>query len=598
MIEILKKLYFLLTPKDRWVALILLCQMGASSLINIFGIVLIFPFMTLVLTPDLLFKQQNFFLLFLYKLFSCSNIHSFLIILGIVVFIFLVVGNVMLTITLWLSTRFALFRNYTLSKRLLEIYLFQPYKFFLDKNSSTLVKNIMVEVYTVIQYVLLALIRLLDQTISALAILLMLLAIKPLLSLFVLVSFGGVYSIIYFIVKNRLEVISSKTVKTRNVMFKVVNEGFGGIKDIKFLNRENNVVKNFSGDALVFARAASAAAIIAQAPRYALEIVAFGGVLVTLLYLLVNNYMVSAIIPLLALYVFAGYRLMPSLQQIFAYLTQIKTNKDSLDIIYDDIRRLSIICSTAEKVANLPFNSELQIKDLVYFYPNTEKSAIHGINLTIRKYAIIGFVGATGAGKTTIIDVILGLLEPSSGSLIVDGQIIDRNNIQAWQSNIGYVPQHIYLCDDTIANNIAFGLQENEVDISVVRKVAAMANLSDFIEKELPNGYETIVGERGVRLSGGQAQRIGIARALYRDPTVLVLDEATSSLDGITEDVILQAVKNVAHKKTIIMIAHRLSTVKECDHIFFMKNGTVIDIGNFDELLERNDDFRKMAKQR
>ena len=223
--------------------------MCASSLINIFGIALIFPFMTLVLSPDLLSKQKNVSIMFLYKLFKCSSVHEFLIYLGSMVFVFLVVGDVMLAITLWMSTRFALFRNYTISKRLLVSYLFQPYKFFLDKNSSMLIKNIVVEVPTVIQNVLLSFMRLADQTISAIAVLLMLLVIKPFLSLVVFFSFGGVYAAIYFTVKNKLTMISSKNVEARKVMFKVVSEGFGGIKDIKFLNKESDVVKNFSKEA-------------------------------------------------------------------------------------------------------------------------------------------------------------------------------------------------------------------------------------------------------------------------------------------------------------------------------------------------------------
>lgn len=598
MVEILKKLYLLLAPRDRRVSILLLIQMCISSLINIFGIALIFPFMTLVLSPDLLSKQNNLSLIFLYKLFACNNVHSFLIILGMMVFIFLVIGNIMLTITVWLSTRFALFRNHTLSKKLLESYLFQPYNFFLDKNSSSLVKNIMVEVYMVVQNVLLSFIRLLDQSISTLAILLMLLIIKPLLSLFVFISFGGVYSLVYFVIKTRLSKISNEIVVARNIMFKVVSEGFGGIKDIKFLHRESNVIKKFSKESFVFARNASVAAVIAQMPRYVLEIVAFGGVILILVYFLTKNYTISTIIPLLSLYVFAGYRLMPSLQQIFAYLTLIKTNKDSLDIVYEDIKRLPKIlhADTQTVTEHLSFNNEISIQNLGYFYPNTKKPVLHDLTLTIKKNTIVGFVGATGSGKTTLIDILLGLLKPSEGCLCVDEQVINSSNLASWQNNIGYVPQHVYLCDDTIANNIAFGLQNHEIDMVAVKKAANMADLQDFIENELPHGYETLVGERGVRLSGGQAQRIGIARALYRDPKILVLDEATSSLDGITEDIILQSVKNVAHKKTIIMIAHRLSTVKECDNIFFMKNGNVIDSGTFLKLSENNNDFKKMAK--
>jgi len=596
MIQMLKKIYFLLTSRERGIALLLLGQMIASSLISMFGIALIFPFMTLVLNSDLLFKQNNFFLLFFYNLFHCHNIRSFLIIFGTVVFVFLVIGNIMLGVTLWASTHFALFRNYTLSKKLLELYLFQPYKFFLNRNSSILVKNIMVEVYAIIQNVLLAFIRLLDQIITIIAILLMLLVIKPLLSFLVLLSFGGVYVIIYLLVKSRLSIISNKTTASRQVMFKIVSEGFGGIKDLKFLHREANVIKNFSTDALTFANCASTAAVIASMPRYILEIIAFGSIILVLIYLLMINSAVATIIPLLSLYVFAGYRLMPSLQQAFTYLTQIKTNQRSLDIIYDDIKCLSLITRANNTKTTLSFTQELSLEKITFVYPNAKKPAINELNLVIKPYSVTGFVGLTGAGKTTLIDIILGLLIPTAGVMKIDGLIIDANHVGAWQNNIGYVPQHIYLCDDTIANNIAFGLQSNEVDMDAVKQAAFLASLSDFIEKELPLGYDTVVGERGVRLSGGQMQRIGIARALYRNPSVLILDEATSSLDGITENAILQSIESLAQQKTVIIIAHRFSTIKECDEIFLMENGRIVDFGDYDELLKRNLDFKKMAK--
>ena len=598
MIKVLKQIYYLLTSYERRLAGLLLIQMIASSLISMFGIALIFPFMTLVLNPELLFKQNNISLLFLYHLFNCHSTHEFLIVLGSMVVVFLVVGNLMLSFTLWFSTRFALFRNYTLSRRLLELYLLQPYKFFLSRNSSTLVKNIMVEVYTVIQNILLAVIRVFDQAIAVIAILLMLLFVKPLLSLSVLFGFGGAYLLMYFVVKNRLSVISRDTSDTRQAMFKVVSEGFGGIKDLKFLHREPYVIDRFSVDALVFANCASAASVIASMPRYILEIIAFGSVILTLLYLLVTNHTVSGVIPLLSLYVFAGYRLLPSLQQVFSYLTQVKANKHSLDIVCSDLKYLPAITALQHVVENVTFTRELRLCDITFSYQNAKKPAIDGLSLVIQANTMVGFVGLTGAGKTTLVDIILGLLQPTLGKIVVDDVVLDDRNLYGWQHNIGYVPQHIYLSDDTIANNIAFGLPAAAIDMAAVQKAAALASLSDFIEKELPQGYNTIVGERGVRLSGGQVQRIGIARALYRNPSVLILDEATSSLDGITEDTILRSIANVAHQKTIVIIAHRFSTIKECDTIFFMKSGRIIDCGNYDDLLERSLDFKKMAKQK
>ena len=402
--------------------------------------------------------------------------------------------------------------------------------------------------------------------------------------------------IIYLLVKSRLSIISNKTTASRQVMFKIVSEGFGGIKDLKFLHREANVIKNFSTDALTFANCASTAAVIASMPRYILEIIAFGSIILVLIYLLMINSAVATIIPLLSLYVFAGYRLMPSLQQAFTYLTQIKTNQRSLDIIYDDIKCLSLITRANNTKTTLSFTQELSLEKITFVYPNAKKPAINELNLVIKPYSVTGFVGLTGAGKTTLIDIILGLLIPTAGVMKIDGLIIDANHVGAWQNNIGYVPQHIYLCDDTIANNIAFGLQSNEVDMDAVKQAAFLASLSDFIEKELPLGYDTVVGERGVRLSGGQMQRIGIARALYRNPSVLILDEATSSLDGITENAILQSIESLAQQKTVIIIAHRFSTIKECDEIFLMENGRIVDFGDYDELLKRNLDFKKMAK--
>ncbi|MFA6409739.1 MAG: ABC transporter ATP-binding protein [Gammaproteobacteria bacterium] len=595
MIEVFKKLYFLLTPKDRKKSLLLMGQMCASSLINIFGIALIFPFMTLAVEPDLLFKQKSVMLLFLYKLLNYNNIHDFLVFVGSMVFIFLIIGNVMLALTLWVSTRFALFRNYTLSKKLLECYLSQPYSFFLESNSSTLIKNVLVEVNDLVQYVLLGLVRLFDQSIAVLAILLMLLVINPILSIVIFISFGGVYASIYLLVRRNIFVISKRLLQTRNAMFKVTNEGFGGIKDIKFLHRENRVVENFSKDAYEYARSASNASIIGQVPRYALEIVAFGGVILTLLYSLLKNRPISTIIPMLSLYVFAGYRLMPGLQQIFTYFTQIKAHQEALTVIYNDTKRLPFIACSNKETGSLLFSKELLLDNVTFSYHKSSKPAINKLKLRIKSNSTVGFVGLTGAGKTTLIDIILGLLEPTSGSMIVDGQIINGKLIQVWQNNISYVPQHIYLCDDSILNNIAFGLGSSEINMENVRKAAAMASIDGFVEKELPNGYQTLVGERGVRLSGGQIQRIGIARALYRDTSLLVLDEATSSLDGITEEVVLDAIRKVKNKKTVIMVAHRFSTIKACDEIFYIKNGAIFDVGTFDELFDRSIEFRKMA---
>jgi ABC-type multidrug transport system fused ATPase/permease subunit len=304
------------------------------------------------------------------------------------------------------------------------------------------------------------------------------------------------------------------------------------------------------------------------------------------------------IIPTMGLYLLASYRLVPALQQIYQDMTMIKSTRPVLDAIYKDL----VDCQTESHRTNTPRSAILQLKEYIEFcnvsfqYPKAKEPVIRDFNLTIRLNTTIGFVGTTGSGKTTTVDILLGLLNPLQGVLRVDGVEINKNNLPMWQANIGYVSQHIYLSDDTVARNIAFGVPDNEIDHQTIKQVARLANIHDFIANELPSGYETEVGERGVRLSGGQRQRIGIARALYYNPSVLVLDEATSALDGITEDTVLDAIHNLAHKKTIIIIAHRLSTVKECDMVYMMEQGRIVAQGTYQELIGTNQQFRDMAK--
>jgi ABC-type multidrug transport system fused ATPase/permease subunit len=303
----------------------------------------------------------------------------------------------------------------------------------------------------------------------------------------------------------------------------------------------------------------------------------------------------ETIMPVISLYVMAGYRLMPALQQIYSGLTQIKFNHSAFEALVHDFS-----ISNNEKVeqikhATIPFKDKFEISNLSFSYENTDTKTLDELNLIVYPNTTVGIVGSTGAGKTTLIDLILGLLVPESGSVSLDGVEINKHNISGWQNNIGYVAQSIYLTDDTIEANIAFAKSRDEININKAIKAAKMANLHEFITT-LPEQYKTFVGERGVRLSGGQRQRIGIARALYNNPDVLVLDEATSSLDGITEEIIIDAMTSLSHKKTIIMIAHRLSTVKECDVIHLMANGKIVDSGTYEYLMTHSDEFRRMAK--
>lgn len=288
---------------------------------------------------------------------------------------------------------------------------------------------------------------------------------------------------------------------------------------------------------------------------------------------------------------------MPALQEIYKQLAIIKGNQTALDSIIHDLAGIDTFYEPhdIDKNNRLTINKSLELKEILYKYPGTSKPVINGLNVVIEKHKTVGFVGGSGSGKTTTVDIILGLLSATDGELIVDDQVVDHENMRSWQNNIGYVPQHIYLMDNSISANIAYGIPDEEIDFSVVKSAAKTANLHEFIENELAEGYDTHVGERGIKLSGGQRQRIGIARALYHDPEILILDEATSALDNITEKVVMDAVKILGRTKTIILVAHRLSTVQACDRIFLFESGRISASGTYQELLSASEKFKKMA---
>ena len=308
---------------------------------------------------------------------------------------------------------------------------------------------------------------------------------------------------------------------------------------------------------------------------------------------------INSILPLIAVYAFAGYRLMPSLQNIYGSMTQLRFISPALNALHSELDQ-SVKQNSSNKNDNeiLNTNNSICLKNIDYSYPNSDKKALNNINLKIVAGTTVGVVGLTGSGKTTLVDIILGLLKPDRGFIEVDGIKIDERNIKSWQKEIGYVPQQIYLSDDTVASNIAFGIDKKDIDKRKVEQVAKIACLHDFVTNELNKNYETEIGERGLRLSGGQRQRIGIARALYSDPKILILDEATSALDNFTEEEVMNAISNLNYKKmTIIKIAHRLQTIKKANNILFFEKGKFVDSGNYNELAEKSIGFKKIINK-
>lgn len=594
--DVFKKLLALLSSGERMQLFFIFIAIVCMAFIEMAGIASIMPFMSMVSNPEMV--ETNRWLKQIYDLCGFSNRQSFLVFLGVIVLMLLVFSNIFKALTTWMTLSYDNRLNYILARRLLANYLSQPYVFFLNRNTADMGKNILNEVRTVIAGVLSPCMGAFSSSLVCLCILALLLYINPIIAVTIIIVLGGAYAGLYVIVHRRLSVIGQEQVEANFMKFKIAGEALSGIKDLKVLGREYAFLDEFTLYARRHARNNVCAGIISQLPRFFLEIMAFGGILLIVLHFIATEKGVTDIVPLLALYAFAGYRLLPALQQVFSSVTTMRFNLPSLNVLHDDLVNAQIdafspsIYLSCQEKGPIPFQYALELRDVSFSYPGAHKPALQGVSLIIAPNTTIGFVGPTGSGKTTIIDVILGLLSPSSGELAVDGTIINLGNLSRWQLCLGYVPQFIYLCDDTITRNVAFGVPDDQIDVMAVKRAAKVANLHQFIEDELTDGYATIIGERGVRLSGGQRQRIGIARALYRDPSVLLLDEATSALDGVTEEAVMEAIDNISRKKTIIIIAHRLSTVKNCDVVYILDKGIVKDRGNYKELLHSSSWFR------
>ena len=425
--------------------------------------------------------------------------------------------------------------------------------------------------------------------------------VDPMLALTVLVVLAAAYGAIYALVRKRLRVIGEVRRLANRARFRAVQEGFGGIKDVKVLGLERGVLGRFRTPCLTFARSNVRHGVLAEIPATAVQALLFGGLLLVLLYLLQTHGDFQTAAPVAALYAFAAYRLMPALRGIYRSLSEIRYSEAALDSLYADFETVGALSDASGSKAlaagpRIPLREALALDYVSYQYPNADRTALDGVTLEIQACTTVGLVGSTGSGKTTAVDMILGLLRPSSGALVVDGQAITDDKVRAWQRSLGYVPQHIFLADASVAANIAFGVPDNQIDLEAVERAARIANLHDFVCQELPEQYQTPVGERGIRLSGGQRQRIGIARAMYNDPDVLILDEATSALDNLTEQAVMEAVQKLGKRKTIILIAHRLSTVKHCDRIYMLERGKIIGSGSYEQLVAENSRFRAMSE--
>jgi ABC-type multidrug transport system fused ATPase/permease subunit len=584
----LKKFLFLLTPHEQRLSVLLLLMITIMALLDMIGVASIVPFIAVLTNPEVI--ETNVYLNKLYqlsKLFGVKNNNEFFFALGLLVFFLLLISLFFKALTTYAQVRFVQMREYTVSKRLVEGYLGKPYSWYLNRNSADLGKSVLSEVNAVIGDGMRPLIELIAKSTIAAAIILLLIVVDPKLALIIGFLLSAAYVAIYKFTHRYLNRIGKDSLDNNELRYTAVSEAFGAAKEIKINGLEKVYIKRFSTPAKIFAQVRSSATVIGQLPRFALEAIAFGGIMLMLMYLIVETGSLNDALPIISLYVFAAYRLMPALQGIYASFSQLAFVTPSLDAMLDDYKSFNF--SNSEEISTrLSLNKEIILNKIFYNYPNSSRTTLKDVSIKIPAKTTVGIVGPTGSGKTTTVDIILGLLEPQKGSLEIDGNNVTKQNIRQWQNSIGYVPQYIYLSDDSIAANIAFGEDTKNIDQNNLEKAAKIANLDEFIVNELPKKYQTVIGERGIRLSGGQRQRIGIARALYNNPQVLVLDEATSALDIQTEENVMQAVNNLRKDITIIIISHRLKTVENCDIIFELDKGKIVNQGTFDEVIRKN----------
>ena len=590
-----KKLLFLLSDLERKNVVFLLLMILIMALLDMVGVASILPFMAVLTNPDIIDTNS-----FLNNIFNISknvgvkNKQEFLFFLGSIVFVLLIFSLIFKALTNYLQVRFAQMAQYNISKRLVEGYLNQPYTWFLSRNSADLGKTILSEVDQVVSSGIVPAIDLIAKSMVALALLTLIIIADPKLAIIAGFSLATVYGFIYYLIRKYIDKIGGERLKSNELRYISINEAFGAAKQIKISGLEQIYTDRYSNPAKIFALSQVYYKVLSQLPKFFLEAIAFGGILLLILYLMSRDVNVNIILPTLSLYVFAGYRLLPAIQGIYASFTRLTFVGPSLDKLHEDIDKLNPYKPNHDQSV-LTLNQKITLNNIYYNYPNSSRTILRNINLSIKAKSTVGIVGVTGSGKTTTVDIILGLLNPEKGNLKIDEKIITKKNSKSWQRSIGYVPQEIYLSDDTIAANIAFGIDDKNIKQEAVERAAKMANLHQFVIDELPKQYQTTIGERGVRLSGGQKQRIGIARALYHNPKLLILDEATSSLDNQTERVGMEAINNLSKNITIIIIAHRLSTIMNCDKIFLFEKGELKNEGTFEELVNIDKNFRNQV---
>ena len=587
----------LLTMPEKRGALACLSVMIVAALASALMVASVVPFLAVLSEINLIHEVS--ILAWIYDTGGFQSNYGFLIALGGAVIVVICVASLILIASTWLITRYTFMRVHSISSRLMEHYLAQPYQYFLQAHSTNMSTNILMETQQVVQQYMRPLADLISSLLTIFAVVLTLFIFDPFVAFLVMFTFVPLFGSVLIMSRRYVARMGRLRVSANTSRTRVLGEALSGIKALKLANREAYYLDRFDTPSINMAKAEVGVNVISQIPRYAIQMFVFSGLVLLCLFMLDpqkidDGTAMSSFLPVIGLLAFAGQRLMPELQKLFGALTLLTAGNAALKHIVNELSTGEQAVIDRSVLSAMGLRNRFDLESISYTHPNADRPSVKSVSLSISAGERIGIVGSSGAGKTTLADIILGLLVPHDGKMRSDGQKIDHEKLNSWRQTVGYVPQEIYIMDATLAQNIAFGLADHDIDQDKVKAAARGAQLHDFAIYELPEGYNTPMGERGIRLSGGQRQRIGIARALYNETDLIVFDEATSALDYVTERDVMAAIDGMTCDKTIILIAHRLSTIKNCDRIVVMEQGQIVDVGTWSDLETRSAPFKRL----
>ena len=574
------KLWRVLNPTQRRGAAVVLGLAFLGMVMETLGVGLVIPALAVMTQPDIATRYPRLAPV-LAVLGNPSQGRLVVIGMSLLVAIY-AVKALFLALLGWRQMRLVYGVQAELSERLFTSYLRQPYAFHLQRNSAQLIRNAVTETNVFAQTVLMSALSVVAESLVAMGITLLMFVVEPMGTLAVIGILGGAVLAFHRVSRGWISRWGLGRQEHEGQRIQHLQQGLGGVKDVKLLGRESDFLAEFGRHNAGYARVGGRFGFVTQLPRLWLEFLAVAGLAALVLVMIWRGRAIESLLPALGLFGVGAFRLMPSANRILSGVQNMRYGWPVVSVLYAELRGLPPT-SPPDRGEPLRFQDALRLEDVSFRYPTAATPALSGVKLEIARGSSVGFIGSTGAGKSTLVDTLLGLLVPDAGRVTVDGVDI-QDNVRGWQDQIGYVPQSIFLTDDTLRRNVAFGVPDSEIDDAAVRRVVRAAQLEGMVAA-LPAGLATVVGERGIRLSGGQRQRIGIARALYHNPSVLVLDEATSSLDTDTERDVMDTVRSLRGDKTLVIVAHRLSTVAQCDRLFRLDGGRVVEEGAVADVL-------------